>query len=620
MAEKTNIDSGEEKREKEFSKELESTNDTLSMIKELLEETTSKVIEDTFGFKRNEKVAGVYGDGTTYGAGVEEGEYNVIVTGRPRKYDSSKNMDHGPNSGTVEKQIFIGAKRVESQIDYEIIGNKTLHLQYKSPESGFFRGVDDKGKTYMVNERLTIPLSKAKKSIKDLFTNAATREVGFLTNTKLGVEDRLDASTTSIVETLDMKNLTLKNLFKDDLDFDNINEGEKYEKLPDEEKNIPAQEKLNKIPVKDDKFLLFDDDEARKHFETIIIDLQGEEPFKEKCHSMFGTDNVNSLTPAEVTELYEALKNEVIEEITTAGPPISGGFKDGAPSGAGGYNTKTFAKAIKRKFSKSNKKSKGDKKSQAGAPWNIPVNDPIYQEADGLNESKKGKKSIKNTSYAKSKKSNRPKIDKDYNVIPETKDTNASKPYTQVVKIDPNTHPLGMPFVKPNSKEEWERTSGVGRDHDKMKRMGLAESEEKKSKRLTKRKFSSSIENKNKGVNKRYIVTEKTNSEYEKDRWKKLSLFSKFETIKESEELNEVFDNIESYDSFYSENNKATINESTSEVSNKKDNSEKTIEVEKPGSVFGITQKFYEKDFLNENKNFILDLNSMVFVKNPNLK
>lgn len=620
MAEKTNIDSGEEKREKEFSKELESTNDTLSMIKELLEETTSKVIEDTFGFKRNEKVAGVYGDGTTYGAGVEEGEYNVIVTGRPRKYDSSKDMDHGPNSGTVEKQIFIGAKRVESQIDYEIIGNKTLHLQYKSPESGFFRGVDDKGKTYMVNERLTIPLSKAKKSIKDLFTNAATREVGFLTNTKLGVEDRLDASTTSIVETLDMKNLTLKNLFKDDLDFDNINEGEKYEKLPDEEKNIPAQEKLNKIPVKDDKFLLFDDDEARKDFETIIIDLQGEEPFKEKCHSMFGTDNVNNLTPAEVTELYEALKNEVIEEITTAGPAVSGGFRDGAPSGPGGYNPKTFAKAIKRKFSKSNKKSKGDKKSQAGAPWNIPVNDPIYQEADGLTESKKGKKSIKNTSYAKSKKSNRPKIDKDYNVIPETKDTNASKPYTQVVKIDPNTHPLGMPFVKPNSKEEWERTSGVGRDHDKMKRMGLAESEEKKSKRLTKRKFSSSIENKNKGVNKRYIVTEKTNYEYEKDRWKKLSLFSKFETIKESEELNEVFDNIESYDSFYSENNKATINESTSEVSNKKDNSEKTIEVEKPGSVFGITQKFYEKDFLNENKNFILDLNSMVFVKNPNLK
>jgi hypothetical protein len=49
-------------------------------------------------------------------------------------------------------------------------------------------------------------------------------------------------------------------------------------------------------------------------------------------------------------------------------------------------------------------------------------------------------------------------------------------------------------------------------------------------------------------------------------------------------------------------------------------NEEKTIEVEKPGSVFGITQKFYEQDFLNEGKKFILDLNSKVFVPNPNAK
>ena len=171
-----------------------------------------------------------------------------------------------------------------------------------------------------------------------------------------------------------------------------------------------------------------------------------------------------------------------------------------------------------------------------------------------------------------------------------------------------------MPFVKPNSKEEWERTSGVGRDHDKMKRMGLAESAKKE--RLNKRKFSSSLENKNKGVNKRYIVTEKTNSEYEKERWSKLSLFNKFETIKESEELNEVFDNIEGSSNFYIEDNKKTINESVSK--SKENESEKTVEVERPGSVFGIVQKFYEKDFLNESKNFILDLNSMVFVKNPN--
>jgi len=610
MAEEINIDNGEEKRDEKFSKELDATNDTLSMIKELLDETTSKAIKE-LGFERNEKVAGVYGDGTTYGTGVEENEYNIIITGRPRKYDSSKNKDHGPNSGTVVKQVFIGAKRMESEVNFEIKG-KTLHLQYKTTEAGFFRGVDDKGKTYMVNERLIIPLSKAKKALKDLFTNVAQREVGFLTNTKLGVEDRLDASTTSIVETLDMENLTLKNLFKDDLDFgDNtINEG-KYEKLPDDELNIPAQQKLNKVPVKDGKFLLFDDEEV--NFEEIIheLGLQENDEFKERLKKDYGVEggDVSKLTVAEKKDFFNSLKNETIEEITTAGP---------AGAGAGRYDTKFFAKAFGRKFAgKSEKKSKGGKKSDVGAPYNIPVNDPIYQEADGLNESKKSRKSLKDTPYGK--KSKRPTIDKDYNVVPESKSNNASKPYTQVVKIDPNYHPLGMPFVKPNSKEELERTSGgpgAGRDFDKLKRMGIEESESDKKQRLIKRKFSSSIENNNKGINKRYIVTEKTSSEYEKDRWKKLSLFKKFETIKESEELNEVFENIEDYDNFYLTKEEKPLNESV----NIEESSEKTIEVEKEGSVFGITQKFYEKDFLNENKSYILDLNSMVFVKNPNSK
>lgn len=47
---------------------------------------------------------------------------------------------------------------------------------------------------------------------------------------------------------------------------------------------------------------------------------------------------------------------------------------------------------------------------------------------------------------------------------------------------------------------------------------------------------------------------------------------------------------------------------------------EEVVQVEKPGSMFGIEYKFYKKDFMNEGKRFILDLNSMVFVKNPNSK
>ena len=81
--------------------------------------------------------------------------------------------------------------------------------------------------------------------------------------------------------------------------------------------------------------------------------------------------------------------------------------------------------------------------------------------------------------------------------------------------------------------------------------------------------------------------------------------------------MNDVLDNIDEYNSFFTKiSEKELVSESYE--SNKSEEIEKTIEVEKPGSVFGITQKFYEKDFLNENKNYILDLNSMVFVKNPN--
>ena len=149
---------------------------------------------------------------------------------------------------------------------------------------------------------------------------------------------------------------------------------------------------------------------------------------------------------------------------------------------------------------------------------------------------------------------------------------------------------------------------------DKLKRMGLAESDADRHERLKKRKFFSSLENQDRGINKRYIVTERTTEEFEKERWKKLSLFSKFETIKEAEELNSVIDNIEDYNDFYVDK-KMVVSESVQPI---QESTEKTIEVEKPGSVFGITQKFYEKDFLNEGKKFILDLNSMVFVPNPN--
>lgn len=593
------IKNGEEKNSKDFSDIDKKTHEVFEMIKNLLKSTTEEEIEK-LGFEKNQKVAGVYGDGTTYGSGVEENQYNVIVSSKPRKFDNSKNMNHGYGSGTFEKQIFIGAKRIESQLDFEIKG-KVLHIQYRSPESGFFRGVDDEGGTFMVRKKITVPLKDAEKELKKELKDATQKEVGFLTSTKLGVEDRLDASTTSIVENKNMKKLTLKDLFKDELEFDKKEINESFEHLEDEDENINAVKKLNtvEVPSNSNKFLLFDDEEQ---CESLIkeLNLEEDEEFVEKLKNDYGIEggDISKLTPAEKKEFFNSLKKEAeqLEEVTMSGPSVGG-----VQVGAGGFLPKMIGLA-KRKFSK------------IGAPYDIPVNDPIYEEeSEGLYESRKVIKTFDKTPYAKAHLK-RPKVDKNYNIIPETNTNNSSKPYTQVVNVDSETHPLGMPFVKPNSKEEVERT--FGKDYDKMQRMGLKEDDSSKKSRLIKRKFISESDNKYQGINKRYIVTEKASQEYETERWKKLSTFNKFETIKEAEELNEVFDNIDNYNDFYLDNKK-TLNESY--VKENKE-TEKTIEVEKPGSVFGITQKFYEKDFLNENKQFILDLNSMVFVKNPNSK
>mgnify|MGYP003554343776 CR=1 FL=1 len=147
---------------------------------------------------------------------------------------------------------------------------------------------------------------------------------------------------------------------------------------------------------------------------------------------------------------------------------------------------------------------------------------------------------------------------------------------------------------------------------------------------MTQKKFFNLSENAEKGINKRYLITEKTSDEYEKERWKKLTSFKTRETIKEAEEMNEFFDLLAeqkditpsifnkkalnenlTHDDIFNDNSKENINESSTE---------ETIQVEKPGSKFGIEYKFFKKDFLNESKAYILDLNSRVYVKNPNSK
>lgn len=580
----------EVKRDDEFQDITNIKDEVYDLVKSLLEKTTEDVFSKE-GYERIETPTSTYATGKPYGYGAEEGKYQIRFAGKTKS--------------NIEKQIVLGAKKLESQIDMDYNG-RVLVLEYRTTEAGFFRGVDVKSgdkKTYMIKNKINISVKdkeKLKKELKNIFEAAARKELSYLINTKLGVEDKIDAGTASIVENFEknniMKKLTLKEIFSED------------ESLPSDEKNIETVINLNTTPVDEEpsKYLLFDDselDEATKKYKNLNQD-EVRKVFINTMKKKFGTTKMSELTPIEKKDLFITIDNKIlsgdeqISEITTTGPAMSGGFKDGAFSGSGGYNTKKAFKPVGEL--KKEKIHEGKEKDE--------FENKVLEEK--INKFKK-------TPYLKNRTKNRPKVDRNYNIIKEEKDS-----FWQTVKIDPNYHPIGMPFVKPNSKEELERT--VNGDKDKYKRMGIKKEDDTTKKgRLLKRKFSNESENKKENINKRYIVCEKTNEEYERERWKKLSSFKLYETI-ENKDFEEDYDVIE--ENFnYIENpvnevleTKENITEGFTEE--KKVLAEETILVEKPESKFGISYKFYKKDFLNENKMYILDLNSLVFVKNPNSK
>ena len=183
-----------------------------------------------------------------------------------------------------------------------------------------------------------------------------------------------------------------------------------------------------------------------------------------------------------------------------------------------------------------------------------------------------------------------------------------------------------MEGVKINSPEELKFASrGLEKNGPKKKVRESIEAPNAKLD-LTKKKIFSEEENKAKGINKRYLVTEKTSEQYLKERWEKLSNFKIYESIKENEEINETLSecgeekpmimtrSFEAPKAAELSPDGIDVNDVTAE------NLEETVKVQKSTSLFGLEYLFYKKDFMNENKKYILDLNSKVFVPNPNSK
>lgn len=596
----------EVQRNKDFQSRVDIKEQVLDAIREVLQSTVEATIKSA-DYEMKDGHAGEYGDGTTYGIGAAEEKVNIKIAGKTKSF--------------LQKQIILGTKSIVASVNIAINGD-VVTIDYKSPEAAFGRPTDNNGHTYGINEKTNVSaksISEFKSTITKLFSNYAKKEIGYLLSTKIGVDDKVEKGTTSIAESTTNPSLSIKKMFSDVV---NLNETT-----------------MKKLTIKDLYFDLTQNLEeqnlAQKTKDNNTKDLSKTNPQAK------GSDKKMFFDEEEKEE-----KDSIKKEITTSGPAISGsqgGFKDGASSGAGGYNTKNAWKNTS--YAKGQVKRPKVTKDWQVVPEgeNDSDNTEVTQKSDskskkdgsnGVVEPKDAKNfnpTANNGNYKNTNQKNAPSSDKD--------------DFWQEIKLIPDSGyvPVGM---------DQNYISGM---HDAtngdMKKRGYSEGEEKKDNLLTencknktpqvkmpdltRKKFFSLTENSEKGINKRYLITEKTTEEYEKERWQKLTSFKTYESIKEAEEMNEFFESLKenkqivnpfqskkltenvNHDDLFNDTpsvNKELLNESAS------NSQEETVLVEKPGSKFGIEYKFFKNDFLNESKKYILDLNSRVFVPNPNSK
>jgi len=601
----------ETKRAEDFQDRVDIKENAIEVAHKLLVSTTEDAFEK-MGFEKSDKIAGFYGTGKSYGAGTDQNKFGVRVA--------------GVTKSSLEKQVMLGTKRIQSDINFQYNG-KMVSVEYKTTEAGAFRGVDSKAIPYSFTKTINVDGSKKselEKNMKELFAEAAKKEVGYLTNTRLGVDDKLDKSTTSIVKEnkKPMNKLTLKSIFSENEEiFGTVNESkENIQQVKDANTiplaNVSPYDKGEKKAPKD-KFLFLDKNEQELQERAEKSGMAHDkyiEFVKREMKDMFGTDKLSDLTHVEKKEFFNHLddsvtsKEEKSEELNEDGGP---GVTSTGPagSGAGAFLTKDFAEAPLRK-------------------------------------------GVKETAYGKQKANKRPTITQEYKAVPNSEGYKNENFWTTVPqsKLDNLKHPYaagvpGMEGIKPGSDAELKFASkGLVKNGPKGK-MNESIEPVKANLDLTKKKIFSLNENKEKGINKRYLVTEKTSEEYLKDRWKKLTNFKVNESINENLEINNILnecdcqnkkplfvDELEFYeDSENSPKTKGHEPEAEGGETGKfkpkspveklpNGNLEETVSVQKPGSLFGIEYVFYKKDFLNEDKKYILDLSSRVFVPNPNIK
>jgi len=174
---------------------------------------------------------------------------------------------------------------------------------------------------------------------------------------------------------------------------------------------------------------------------------------------------------------------------------------------------------------------------------------------------------------------------------------------------------MGLHGADVNSEEEDKLSKGSPKGRAAMK----------ESFDPSKKKFTTLTENEEKGINKRYVITHKKTKEEESNRWAKLSGFERNSTIRLAESCGGEIEDGSKHQEVSREqgedmNMKEFMQRNSGVDHGDEIEGKAVVVVGKPDSLSGAEFKVFEEDYLNENKAFILDMNSGNLVNNPNYK
>lgn len=231
------------KEEKEFENRVNLRQKVYDTLKDLLVSTTEEQFSK-LGFKPNEDYYSEYATGEKFGVGAKEGKFNIQLISKTKSL--------------IEKNILLGAKRINSFITVSMEEN-IAKIHYNATEMSVGRYSEDGPLIIKTTLIIDAESGDFKEEVKKFLTNIAKQEVYYITNTKLGVEDKVETKT--FAENTDMS-LSFKKLFFGSFeDTENmmdqfINERKKSSEEVDQ--HHPDVKDTNTVDT-DNGTLLFDD-------------------------------------------------------------------------------------------------------------------------------------------------------------------------------------------------------------------------------------------------------------------------------------------------------------------------------------------------------------------------